>query len=220
MIWRVPSSPNTDARRSTAAETEAAARRSCRRHCLRPSLCGLVEDALDLAAVDVEFSGYGTLTLARLVPRADGLLQGRRSGEFGRCFLYQGDPACRSPFSAPRPHAGAAADGGIPGHISGDQPAASARACKAVRICAQAPVRCQRRNSPYTDSHGPYRSGRSRHGAPARSATGSIDELASCARRRTPWLLAHTAATAPAPPTARPSGPPGHRPVRWARGLR
>ena len=52
-------------------------------------------------------------------------------------------------------------------------PAASARACEAVRICAQAPVRCQRRNSPYTDSHGPYRSGRSRHGAPARSATGS-----------------------------------------------
>ena len=50
----------------------------------------LVEDALDLAAVDVEFSGYGALALARLVPRADGLLQGRRSGEFGRCFLYQG----------------------------------------------------------------------------------------------------------------------------------
>jgi hypothetical protein len=32
----------------------------------------------------------GALALARLAPRADCLLQGRRSGEFGRCFLYQG----------------------------------------------------------------------------------------------------------------------------------
>jgi hypothetical protein len=34
-----------------------------------------VEDALDLAAVDVEFSGYGSLAAARFVPHAYGLLQ-------------------------------------------------------------------------------------------------------------------------------------------------
>ena len=47
-------------------------------------------------------------------------------------------------------------------------PAASARACKLVRIRAQVPSRCQDRNNPYTDAHGPYRSGTSRHGHPAR----------------------------------------------------
>ena len=47
-------------------------------------------------------------------------------------------------------------------------PAASARACKPVRIRAQVPSRCQARNNPYTDPHGPYRSGTSRHGHPAR----------------------------------------------------
>jgi hypothetical protein len=31
-------------------------------------LCGLVDDALHLAAVDVEFTGYGTLALTRVVP--------------------------------------------------------------------------------------------------------------------------------------------------------
>jgi hypothetical protein len=44
----------------------------------------LVEDALDLAAVGVEFSRYGALAVARLMLRADGLFQGRRSGEFMR----------------------------------------------------------------------------------------------------------------------------------------
>jgi hypothetical protein len=34
-------------------------------------------------------------------------------------------------------------------------PAASARACKDVRISRQVPSRCQRRNSPYTVCHGP-----------------------------------------------------------------
>jgi hypothetical protein len=33
----------------------------------RPS-CGLVDDALDFAAVEVEFAGYGTLAVASLVP--------------------------------------------------------------------------------------------------------------------------------------------------------
>ena len=47
-------------------------------------------------------------------------------------------------------------------------PAASARACKLVRIRAQVPARCQARTNPYTDAHGPYRSGTSRHGHPAR----------------------------------------------------
>ena len=40
---------------------------------------GLVEDALDLAAVDVEFPGDGALAVARLIPLADGPLQGWRS---------------------------------------------------------------------------------------------------------------------------------------------
>jgi hypothetical protein len=34
----------------------------------------LVEDALDLAAVNVEFAGDGALAVARLMSRADGLL--------------------------------------------------------------------------------------------------------------------------------------------------
>jgi hypothetical protein len=34
-------------------------------------------------------------------------------------------------------------------------PAASARVCKPVRITAQTPARCQRRNNPYTVCHGP-----------------------------------------------------------------
>jgi hypothetical protein len=34
-------------------------------------------------------------------------------------------------------------------------PAASARACSPVRIRAQVPSRCQRRNKPYTVCHGP-----------------------------------------------------------------
>jgi hypothetical protein len=42
----------------------------------------LVEDALDLAAVDIEFAGDGALTVARLVARADGPLQGWRGREF------------------------------------------------------------------------------------------------------------------------------------------
>jgi hypothetical protein len=39
----------------------------------------LVEDALDPAAVDVEFAGDGALAVARPVPGADGLLQGWRN---------------------------------------------------------------------------------------------------------------------------------------------
>ena len=47
-------------------------------------------------------------------------------------------------------------------------PAASARACSAVMIARQVPSRCQRRNSPYADCHGPYAVGTSRHGDPVR----------------------------------------------------
>jgi hypothetical protein len=42
---------------------------------LAPELCGLVEDAFDLAAVDVEFAGDGALAMARLLPCANGLFQ-------------------------------------------------------------------------------------------------------------------------------------------------
>src|SRR5437016_3434064 len=48
-------------------------------------------------------------------------------------------------------------------------PAASARACSPVRILAQVPLRCQRRNKPYTVCQGPYRGGTSRHGDPTRN---------------------------------------------------
>jgi hypothetical protein len=39
----------------------------------------LVEDVLDFSPVDVEFAGDGALTLARLVPCANLLLQAWRS---------------------------------------------------------------------------------------------------------------------------------------------
>ena len=45
-------------------------------------------------------------------------------------------------------------------------PAASAQICNADKIASQPPLRCQDRNNPYTDCHGPYCSGTSRHGAP------------------------------------------------------
>src|SRR5262245_12721311 len=47
-------------------------------------------------------------------------------------------------------------------------PSASAWACSCSKTRCQVPSRCQRRNRPYTVSHGPYRSGTSRQGAPAR----------------------------------------------------
>ena len=49
----------------------------------------LVEDALDSAAVEVEFTGDGTLAVARLVALADGLLQGWRNRQFQWCILCQ-----------------------------------------------------------------------------------------------------------------------------------
>jgi hypothetical protein len=48
-------------------------------------------------------------------------------------------------------------------------PAASARACNRVRIRAQTPARCHRRNNLYTACHDPYAAGTSRHGAPTRT---------------------------------------------------
>ncbi len=59
-------------------------------------------------------------------------------------------------------------DGRVDADLHTIAPAASALACNAVRIRAHIPVRCQRRNSPYTVCHGPYRSGMSRHGHPVR----------------------------------------------------
>src|SRR5437762_6557547 len=48
-------------------------------------------------------------------------------------------------------------------------PAASAIACSPVRILAQVPLRCQRRNRPYTVCQGPYWGGTSRQGEPTRT---------------------------------------------------
>lgn len=48
-------------------------------------------------------------------------------------------------------------------------PAASASACSAASARSQTPACCHRRQRLYTVCHGPYRSGRSRHGAPVAS---------------------------------------------------
>lgn len=45
-------------------------------------------------------------------------------------------------------------------------PAASPSACSAASTRPHTPARCQRRKREYTVCHGPYRSGKSRHGAP------------------------------------------------------
>jgi hypothetical protein len=93
-------------------------------------------------------------------------------------------------------------------------PAASARACSAVTMPRQVPSRCQRRNSPYTDSQGPYKGGTSGHGAPVRTR----HQIPSISCRfvqvtgRPGFLPA--AAPAPAPPIAHRSGHGGRSPVR------
>lgn len=46
------------------------------------------------------------------------------------------------------------------------RPFASARAWSCSKMLCQVASRCQRRNSPCTVSHGPYRAGRSRQGTP------------------------------------------------------
>lgn len=48
---------------------------------------------------------------------------------------------------------------------------ASAWAWSWVKICCPMPSRCRRRNRSYSRPHGPYRSGTSRHGVPARVRT-------------------------------------------------
>jgi hypothetical protein len=53
------------------------------------SLVHLSKNAFDLTAVDVEFPGDGALAVARLVPRADGLVRGWRDRESGQCISYQ-----------------------------------------------------------------------------------------------------------------------------------
>jgi hypothetical protein len=49
----------------------------------------LVDDALDLAAVDVEVAGDGALAVTRLAPCKNRLLQRWRGRQFQRCFLFQ-----------------------------------------------------------------------------------------------------------------------------------
>src|SRR5215212_3265280 len=53
--------------------------------------------------------------------------------------------------------------------LQSTSPAASASCWTAAKIRSQIPARCHRQNRLYTVDHGPYRSGRSRHGAPVRS---------------------------------------------------
>jgi hypothetical protein len=53
----------------------------------------LVDDAFDFAAVYIEVTGDGALTLTRLAPRKDRLLQGWRRRKFQRRLLFQ--PWCR-----------------------------------------------------------------------------------------------------------------------------
>ena len=103
-------------------------------------------------------------------------------------------------------------------------PATSARACKQARIRAQVPSRCQDRNNPYTDAHGPYRSGTSRHGTPARvrHRIPSISRRSSHLRGRPGFFplgsngssTAHCASVKSARPL---TGTVGTRsPVRWS----
>jgi len=53
--------------------------------------------------------------------------------------------------------------------LQSTSPAASACCWTAAKIRSQIPASRQRQNRLYTVDHGPYRSGRSRHGAPVRS---------------------------------------------------
>jgi hypothetical protein len=53
--------------------------------------------------------------------------------------------------------------------LQSTSPAASASCCTAAKIRSQIPAFRQRQNRLYTVDQGPYRSGRSRHGAPVRS---------------------------------------------------
>ena len=50
-------------------------------HGYRTGSRSLVDDALDLAAVNVEFAGYGSLAAASAVPRSHRLLQGLELAE-------------------------------------------------------------------------------------------------------------------------------------------
>jgi hypothetical protein len=62
-------------------------------------------------------------------------------------------------------------------------PVASRWTCNAASARSQTPARCQRRQRLYTVCHGPYRSGRSRHGAP-------VANRHSIALTRVRWSLA------------------------------
>ncbi len=85
----------------------------------------------------------------------------------GSTLTPPGGSTCRSPFYAHQRRAGAAR-AIVKSTLTSQtiSPAASAQICNADRIASHTPPRCQDRNNPYTDCHGPYRSGTSRHGAP------------------------------------------------------
>jgi len=53
-------------------------------HQLSDRLCGLVEDAFDLAPVEVDFPSYRALTVTGLVPGLYRLFQVWRCGQWGR----------------------------------------------------------------------------------------------------------------------------------------
>jgi hypothetical protein len=61
---------------------------ACRRS-LGVRLCGLVNDAFDLAAVEVEVPGYGALAVAGVVPGPYRLLYARRFGRRGWCIVVR-----------------------------------------------------------------------------------------------------------------------------------
>lgn len=73
------------------------------------------------------------------------------------------------PFRRPSPRLlVGTADSGVDAHISGDQAFASDWACGSVKTRFRVPSRCNRLNRSWTRPHGPYYSGISCHGVPAR----------------------------------------------------
>ena len=132
-------------------------------------------------------------------------------------------PAARPadpPFSRPGGVLVRPRDRGVHRHIPGDQPGRIRPRLQRGQDPRPGPVALPAAEQPYTVSHGPYRSGTSRHGAPVR------------VRHRIPsisWRLVHfggrpgflpRGSSGSSTPTARRSGPPGRWPVRWPRGLR
>jgi hypothetical protein len=65
-------------------------------------------------------------------------------------------------------------------------PAASALVCRCASMRTQVPSSCQRANRWYSVSHGPYRSGTSRHGTPVRTRNRIPLITCRCSRHRPP----------------------------------